>query len=64
MLAALSLPLSPSLQAIIDSFGQNVTGPMSAQFSFLEMSVAASIFAIGGMLGALPAGTLADAVGR
>jgi len=56
--------LSPSLQAIIDSFGQNVTGPMSAQFSFFEMSVAVSIFPIGGMLGVMPAGALADVVGR
>ena len=37
---------------------------MSAQFSFLEMNVAVSIFAFGGMLGAIPAGVLADVVGR
>ena len=37
---------------------------MSAQFSFLEMNVAMSIFPFGGMLGVIPAGVLADSVGR
>ena len=34
------------------------------QFSSLEMNVAVSIFAIGGLLGAVPAGMMADFLGR
>ncbi len=53
-------------QAIRDSFGHhgNSSGIGSATFSSLEMDFAVAIFAIGGMLGALPAGTLADLLGR
>ena len=52
-------------QAVQESFGrENVTGPLSENFSSLEMNVAVAIFAIGGMLGALPAGSLADLLGR
>ena len=33
-------------------------------FSSFEMNVAVSIFAIGGLIGALPAGMMADYLGR
>lgn len=50
-------------QAIYDSF--NINGSrLLANFSTLEMTFAVSIFAIGGMLGALPAGLIADRLGR
>ena len=49
-------------QAIQSSFNSgNGTG---TSFSDNEMTVAIAIFAIGGMLGALPAGIIADLLGR
>lgn len=51
------------LQAIYDSFNNNES-QLYAKFSSLEMTFAVAIFAIGGMLGALPAGLIADQIGR
>lgn len=51
------------LQAIYDSFNSNESR-LYANFSSLEMTFAVAIFAIGGMLGALPAGLIADHLGR
>lgn len=42
----------------------NSTMARTHQFSDLEWAVTVSIFAIGGMFGALPAGALADCIGR
>ena len=51
------------MQAIYDSFNSN-DSVLYAHFSSLEMTIAVAIFAIGGMLGALPAGLIADTLGR
>ena len=54
------------LQAINNSFnghGQN-DSRIPVPFTSFEMDVAVAIYAIGGMFGALPAGFLADLVGR
>jgi MFS family permease len=51
------------MQAIYDSFNSNGSH-LYANFSSLEMTFAVAIFAIGGMLGALPAGLIADQLGR
>ena len=37
---------------------------VSSSFSDLEWAAAAAIFAVGGMLGSLPAGVIADFIGR
>ena len=54
------------VQAIQSSFPKNgtVLGVTSVPFSDDEMTVAVAIFAIGGMIGALPAGIIADFIGR
>ena len=49
----------PHPQAIRSSFGNGTRA-----FSEVEMTAAVSIFAIGGMVGSLPTGTIADLVGR
>ena len=51
------------MQAIYDSFNNNGSH-LHAHFSTLEMRFAVAIFAIGGMLGALPAGIITDYLGR
>ncbi len=53
-------------QAIQSSFPSNgtVLGVDSVPFSDDEMTVAVAIFAVGGMMGALPAGVIADYIGR
>ena len=51
------------VQAIYNSFNNNESH-LYANFSSLGMTFAVAIFAIGGMLGALPAGLIADHLGR
>ena len=51
------------VQAIYDSFNNNGSR-LYANFSSLEMTFAVAIFAIGGILGAVPAGLIADTLGR
>ena len=55
-----------AFQAIQSSFPSNgtVLGVASVPFSDDLMTVAVAIFAVGGMMGALPAGVIADYIGR
>ena len=55
------------MQAINNSFWGHAhpnESRFDAPFTSTEMNVAVAIFAIGGMFGALPAGPLADLIGR
>lgn len=52
-------------QAILDSFnGHGNDSMIDVPFTTLEMNVAVAIFAIGGLVGAVPAGLFADFIGR
>ena len=49
--------ITPLLQVIIQSFNHT-------KFTSFEMNVSESVFALGGLLEALPAGLMADGLGR
>ena len=53
--------ITPLLQVIIQSFNQSFN---HTKFTSFEMNVSESVFALGGLLGALPAGLMADGLGR